>query len=266
MKLLRNISVISLLVIQYIFYSCSMKVDIYFVRHGETEANRAGILQGHCDYPLTEKGLRECEQVGTALKSVKWNKVFSSDLKRTLTTSDILLSKSETYDAKSNEGLSSCELLREMAFGVREMLPRATTIQEAIKIVALRENISIGDVVDTSETLQQLTERQVKFLSEILHPFFNTDNLSSSSVTNSGKSAISKNTIYTAEGERPRVLCVSHGGFIRKFLSSFCSSRLDSIGNCSISVVTVEWSSDSPLSYICTEGDECTNITDHYDI
>jgi broad specificity phosphatase PhoE len=240
-----------------------MKVDIYFVRHGETEANRAGILQGHCDYPLTEKGLKECEQVGIALKSVKWNKVFSSDLKRTLTTSDILLSKSETYDAKNIEGLKSCELLREMAFGVREMLPRATTLQEAMKIVASRENICIDDVIDTSENLEQLTERQVKFLSEILHPFLISDNTSSTSLPSS---AISKNNIYTAEGERPRVLCVSHGGFIRRFLSSFCSSRLDSIGNCSISVVTVEWSSDSPLSYICTEGDECTNITDHYDV
>lgn len=38
--------------------------EIWFVRHGETTANRESLLQGHCDYPLTEKGLKQCVDVG----------------------------------------------------------------------------------------------------------------------------------------------------------------------------------------------------------
>ena len=37
------------------------EILLVFVRHGETEANREGIIQGSgCDFPLTEKGVKKC--------------------------------------------------------------------------------------------------------------------------------------------------------------------------------------------------------------
>ena len=35
----------------------SMKVNFYYVRHGQTLFNRLGRMQGMCDSPLTEKGV-----------------------------------------------------------------------------------------------------------------------------------------------------------------------------------------------------------------
>ena len=32
--------------------------EFIFVRHGETQNNKEGILQGHLDDPLNEKGLK----------------------------------------------------------------------------------------------------------------------------------------------------------------------------------------------------------------
>ena len=40
-----------------------MAVEITLVRHGETEANAAGVWQGTSDSPLTENGLRQVEHL-----------------------------------------------------------------------------------------------------------------------------------------------------------------------------------------------------------
>ena len=56
------------------------KVAILMIRHGETEANRDNILQGQCDYPLTEKGLEQAKSVGKVLETKRFSKVYSSDL------------------------------------------------------------------------------------------------------------------------------------------------------------------------------------------
>jgi len=41
---------------------------IYLLRHGETEWNREGRLQGHGDSPLTERGLSQAVAMGGALR------------------------------------------------------------------------------------------------------------------------------------------------------------------------------------------------------
>ena len=43
---------------------------IYLVRHGETEWNRAGRVQGHLDLPLTEIGREQARQAGATLASL----------------------------------------------------------------------------------------------------------------------------------------------------------------------------------------------------
>jgi broad specificity phosphatase PhoE len=40
---------------------------IYFVRHGETEWNREGRIQGHFDAPLTERGIEQARCAGLIL-------------------------------------------------------------------------------------------------------------------------------------------------------------------------------------------------------
>lgn len=44
-----------------------MLFELFLVRHGETEFNRAGRIQGSLDSPLTERGRRESEELGQAL-------------------------------------------------------------------------------------------------------------------------------------------------------------------------------------------------------
>ena len=55
---------------------------VYVVRHGETDANRQEIIQGHLDTHLNEAGLAQAELVASALKDVAFDIAFTSDLSR----------------------------------------------------------------------------------------------------------------------------------------------------------------------------------------
>jgi 2,3-bisphosphoglycerate-dependent phosphoglycerate mutase len=55
---------------------------VYLVRHGETQANRDGIIQGQQDTPLNALGEEQARMVGEALKEKEIACAFSSDLSR----------------------------------------------------------------------------------------------------------------------------------------------------------------------------------------
>ena len=55
---------------------------IYFIRHGETDENRLGLIQGHLDTDLNAIGLEQSEVVANELQSIPFDAGFSSDLKR----------------------------------------------------------------------------------------------------------------------------------------------------------------------------------------
>lgn len=63
---------------------------LYFVRHGESEANAARIFAGQVDSPLTERGRRQAEAVADALRAQRVDRVVSSDLSRTRDTASAI--------------------------------------------------------------------------------------------------------------------------------------------------------------------------------
>lgn len=65
-------------------------MKIYFVRHGETDWNDAGLIQGQIDNPLNEKGRRQAEEVANGLGDVEPTKIYSSHLDRARETMDII--------------------------------------------------------------------------------------------------------------------------------------------------------------------------------
>jgi probable phosphoglycerate mutase len=57
---------------------------VYIVRHGQTDFNARGIVQGSgVDSSLNEKGRAQAEAFYEAFKGVKFDKVYTSVLKRT---------------------------------------------------------------------------------------------------------------------------------------------------------------------------------------
>ena len=59
---------------------------VVLVRHGETEGNVRGIVQGQSDTPLTERGIVSTLEKAQKIKLFPFDAVFSSDLSRTAET------------------------------------------------------------------------------------------------------------------------------------------------------------------------------------
>jgi broad specificity phosphatase PhoE len=61
-----------------------------FVRHGESEANRRNVIQGHRDYPLSEAGREHARAAGNWLAEREVDLVCSSPLERSHATAKII--------------------------------------------------------------------------------------------------------------------------------------------------------------------------------
>ena len=69
-----------------------MITEFIFVRHGETNANREGILQGNLDVPLNDIGIRQAHAVADYLAETRFDAAYSSPLQRAALTAEILIS------------------------------------------------------------------------------------------------------------------------------------------------------------------------------
>lgn len=63
---------------------------IYFIRHGETNYNNEHKFQGHLDIPLNQKGIVQAKIALDSSKSLKFDKVYYSPLKRAKETAKII--------------------------------------------------------------------------------------------------------------------------------------------------------------------------------
>ena len=67
-----------------------MECLLFLFRHGETDWNRAGRLQGHTDTPLNATGLAQAAALVERLRPHYLDAVVSSDLQRAWTTGRIV--------------------------------------------------------------------------------------------------------------------------------------------------------------------------------
>jgi broad specificity phosphatase PhoE len=84
--------------------------QLTLVRHGETEHNVAGIVQGWSDSELSERGRLQVERLAERLKTFEADVIFSSPLQRALTTAQRIA------DATGLE-VRTLDGLREMNYG-----------------------------------------------------------------------------------------------------------------------------------------------------
>ncbi|WP_281886967.1 histidine phosphatase family protein [Paenibacillus sp. YYML68] len=97
-------------------------ITIGFIRHGTTEWNLAGRMQGQMDTPLAEAGRHQAERIAERLRGESWDGIWSSDLKRALETAECIASMTGI------PLLGTDARLRERSFGQLE----GTTLEERI--------------------------------------------------------------------------------------------------------------------------------------
>lgn len=81
---------------------------IYIVRHGETDWNKEGKLQGHTDTELNDTGRKQALILKDKLQNIHFDKVFVSPLKRTRQTAEIITKSPQIIDSRiieRNNGL-----------------------------------------------------------------------------------------------------------------------------------------------------------------
>ncbi|KAF5380912.1 hypothetical protein D9615_004161 [Tricholomella constricta] len=94
---------------------------VYLVRHGETDENRNGIIQGQLDTSLNSVGMEQARLVGEALKSIPFEIALSSDLNRAAKTTEAILAHHPHLELQKQTEL------RERHMG--EMQGRTWTVQ-----------------------------------------------------------------------------------------------------------------------------------------
>jgi uncharacterized phosphatase len=67
-----------------------MKTEVWLIRHGETEWNRLGKIQGHEDIDLNAEGIRQAKMAGEVLRDVYFTVILSSPLKRAFKTAEYI--------------------------------------------------------------------------------------------------------------------------------------------------------------------------------
>ena len=66
-------------------------MKLWLVRHGQTEANVAGLYSGHSETALTAQGMRQATEVGQLLSAVTFDRVLCSALGRAKHTAHLML-------------------------------------------------------------------------------------------------------------------------------------------------------------------------------
>ncbi|CEP61799.1 phosphoglycerate mutase LALA0_S04e00980g [Lachancea lanzarotensis] len=159
---------------------------IFLIRHGQTNENSQKILQGHLDTDLNDTGKEQAQKLGRYLtenRNIKFDKVFSSDLKRCQQTTKEVLSE---YPETERPEVQLEYGLRERSMGEIQGM----YLSDAEKYAEKRGKASFRDFGETPDEFQH---RLTQTVSKIMQ----------------------KST------ELQNIAIVSHGGSIRQLLKWF---------------------------------------------
>lgn len=159
-------------------------MEIYLIRHGETESNKERRYLGWTESPLSELGLRQAEAVGHYLASRGGiDELYCSDLNRALHTARVI---------GAGCGLKPIitPLLREIHFGQWEGLTFDEIEKEWGSAISHWLDDPFHKAAPGGESLKDVCDRMCEFLT----------------------------TVSEATADGKRIVAVSHGGSIRAIL------------------------------------------------
>ena len=167
--------------------------EIIFIRHGETDFNRARLYFGHLDPDLNETGIEQLRKAKILFEKREKmpDVVFSSDLKRCSQSMEILQIDEETEKILTKD-------LREINFGIFE----GKTYEEIKNEYPEETERMINDwrnfKADKGESLKDVMIRTVKKMDEIIEKYKNK-----------------------------KILVVAHAGVIQALTSYYLFGNLD---------------------------------------
>lgn len=145
------------------------KKTLYIIRHGETDLNKAGIVQGRgMDTNLNETGRKQGEAFYRAYKNISFDKIYTSVLKRTHQTVKQFIDSGIAWEQLSG--------LDEMAWGDYE--GKAVSEETRGRFKKIMQSWKNGDLdvrFENGESPNEVQIRQKEALEIIMsHPEENT--------------------------------------------------------------------------------------------
>lgn len=172
---------------------------IGLIRHGLTDWNALGRIQGHSDIPLNDEGRRQAgllaERLVTERESVQWDFIVASELSRAQETAQIIA------DRLHIPLLEPDQRLKERSFGQVEGL---TWQEREEKWGADWETLELGQ-----EKIEDIQARGLEFLNHTMEQY-----------------------------PEQNILVVSHGGFLSQLFTLLLKeAHTERIGNLSLTVL-----------------------------
>lgn len=134
-------------------------MEIYVVRHGQTDYNIKHVFQGHIDIPLNETGKKQAQEIALRFKDIDIDMILVSPLQRTIQTAEYI---SQVTDIP----ITVEERIIERSFG--DMEGHQNRENWNIKMMLdYNKNYNIENI----EPIQSLFKRIYNFLDEITEKY-----------------------------------------------------------------------------------------------
>ena len=135
-----------------------MDLELWLIRHGETDWNTQGRIQGFADQPLNANGISQAQRLAARLAGVRFDAVYASDLERARLTAQTALPGAE---------LQLDQRLRELSYGVLEGKAWASMSADEAAVAAHWHEDPYGRRVPGGESYGDLMERVEAFRSDL---------------------------------------------------------------------------------------------------
>ena len=133
---------------------------IYIVRHGETNLNVKGVLQGHLDEPINQSGVDLAEITGREMRDIHFDACISSPLVRAKETAEIIL-----RETGNDIPVETDERIKEMNFGEKEGDKLASMGEEGM--LFFTDSFHFKGFPG-GENIQQVCDRTKEFMDELI--------------------------------------------------------------------------------------------------
>lgn len=172
-------------------------LQVYLVRHGETEWNAARRIQGQSDSPLTAKGEYQARQVARRVRPEGITHIITSDLGRTRHTAQIIAQacgcdvindarlrelhmgvleerfidsltpqeeqwRKQMVDGTADARIPQGESMTELGERVRAALENCLTLPQGSKPLIVSHGIALGCLISTVLGLPAYAERRLR--------------------------------------------------------------------------------------------------------
>jgi len=142
-----------------------MTKTLYIVRHGQTDFNKRGIIQGRgIDTDLNDVGRKQAQLFYDAYKDVPFDKIYISELKRTQQSIQPFIDKGIPFEKLPG--------LDELAWGVHEGQP-STPENKAAFLQIMRDWLDgkLDKKFEGGESPNEVKARQIEAINTIMsHP------------------------------------------------------------------------------------------------